>query len=70
MSVSVYISTMQKIIFYMQVTGLCFGTVRYIEHYPANAKHLYNICATSAQRLRRWSNVVQMLYKCVVLTGY
>ena len=27
-------------------------------------KHLYNISTTSAQRLRRWSNIVQMLYKC------
>ena len=26
---------------------------------PANAKHLYNICTTSAQRLRRWFNIVQ-----------
>ena len=32
---------------------------------PANTKHLYNICSTSAQRLCRWSNIVQMLYKCV-----
>ena len=24
---------------------------------------LYNICTTSAQRLRRWSNILQMLYK-------
>ena len=29
---------------------------------PANTDHLYNICTTSAQRLRRWSNIVQMLY--------
>ena len=33
---------------------------------PANTKHLYNICTTSAQRRRRWSNIVQMLYKCFV----
>ena len=25
--------------------------------------NLYNICTTSAQRLRRWTNIVQMLYK-------
>ena len=34
---------------------------------PANAKHLYNICTTSALRLRRWPNVFdvcQTLYKC------
>ena len=29
----------------------------------ANTKHLYrpNICTTSAQRIRRWANTVQML---------
>ena len=32
--------------------------------YPVNSKHLYNICTTSAQRLRRWSDIVQMSYKC------
>ena len=31
---------------------------------------LYNICTMSDQRLRRWTNVAQMLYKCFVLTGY
>ena len=31
---------------------------------PAKTKHLYNI----VQRLRRWSNIVQMLYKCFVFT--
>ena len=36
--------------------------------YPANTKLLYNICTTSAQRLRRWSNIVQMFYKCFVFT--
>ena len=36
---------------------------------PANSKHLYNICTTSSQRLRRWSNIVQMLYKRFVFTG-
>ena len=34
--------------------------------YPANTKHFYIVCATSAQRLRRWSNIVQMLCKCFV----
>ena len=38
-------------------------------HIPANTKHLYNICTTSAQRLQRWANIVQMLYKCFVLIG-
>ena len=36
---------------------------------PTNTKHLHKIHATSAQRLRRWSNIVQMLYKCPVFTG-
>ena len=31
--------------------------------FPANTKHLHNICTTSAQRLRRWPNIVQVLYK-------
>ena len=31
---------------------------------PADTKHLYNICTMSAQRLRRWSNIIHMLYKC------
>ena len=33
---------------------------------PANTKHLYNTCTSSAQQLRRWSNIVQLLYKCFV----
>ena len=41
----------------------------HLHGYPANTKHLYNICTTSAQRLRRWSNLVQMLYKYFVFTG-
>ena len=36
---------------------------------PANTKHEYNICTTSAHRLRRLSNNVQMLYNCFVFTG-
>ena len=36
---------------------------------PANTNHLYTIYTTSAQRLRRWSNIVEMLYKCFVLAG-
>ena len=31
------------------------------------SKHLYNICTMLAQRRRRWADVVQMLYKCLVL---
>ena len=37
---------------------------------PANAKHWYTVCTTSAQRLRRWAGVVQMVYKCFAFTGY
>ena len=33
--------------------------------FPANTKHLYNICTMLAQR---WANIVQMLYKCFVFT--
>ena len=35
--------------------------------YPANTKHLYNICTTSAQRLWRWLKIVQMLYNFLCL---
>ena len=34
--------------------------------FQANTKHLYNICTTPAQRLRR---IVQMVYKCFVFPG-
>ena len=37
-----------------------------IAPYPANTKHLYNICTMLNQRRRRWADVVQMLYKCFV----
>ena len=36
---------------------------------PANTNQVYNIHTTSAQRLRRWSNIVYMLYKCFVFAG-
>ena len=35
----------------------------------ANTKHLYNICTMLDQRLRRWSNIVQMPYKCFGFQG-
>ena len=35
----------------------------------ANTKQLYNICITSAQRLRRWFNIVQMLFNILSLLG-
>ena len=31
-----------------------------------NTKYLYNICTMLVQRRRRWTDVVQMLYKCFV----
>ena len=37
--------------------------------FPENTKHLYSICTTSAPRLRRWSNIVQMLHKYFVFVG-
>ena len=33
-----------------------------------NIKHLYDICTTSTQRIRRWSNIVHMLFKYFVCT--
>ena len=30
--------------------------------YPASARYLYNICTILDQRLRRWSNIVRILY--------
>ena len=41
----------------------CFSNI------PVNTEHFYNICTTSAQLFRRWSNIIQMLYKCFVFTG-
>ena len=37
--------------------------------FQANTKHLYNIATMLDQRLRRWSSIVYMLYKCVALAG-
>ena len=36
---------------------------------PANTKHLYDIYTTSAQRRKRWADVLYMLYKCFVFAG-
>ena len=35
--------------------------------HPANTKHLYNIYITAAKRLWRSADIVQMLYKIIVL---
>ena len=40
-----------------------------IHTYPSNTKHLCNICTASAQRLRRWSKIVQMQMICVCWVG-
>ena len=36
---------------------------------PANARHLYNIYAMSAQRLRRWSNIAKSHTNVLCLLG-
>ena len=38
--------------------------------FQVNTKDLYNNCTMFDQRLRRWSNIVQLLYKCFVFTGF
>ena len=48
---------------------LLYSTTEKSHHNPVNTKHLYNICAMSDQRRRRWDDVAQMLYKCFVLAG-
>ena len=46
------------------------GSYRYTWHEnPANTKHLYNICTMLGQPRRRWTYVVQILYKCFVFAG-
>ena len=47
--------------------GPYFGMVRFVRRPDTGS--LCNICTTSAQRLRRWSNIVQMSCKCFVLAG-
>ena len=47
--------------------SLCYICV--LIPYPANTKHLYIIRTMLVQRRRRWTDVVQMLYKCFVLVG-
>ena len=55
---------------YIVYSRLQFGKVYVTQHTqnPANTKHiiLYNICTMLAQWRIRWSNVVQMLFKCFV----
>ena len=47
-----------------------FKNVCIIQHFPANTKLLHKICTTSVETLRRWFNIVQMLQKCFVFTGF
>ena len=42
----------------------------FVRESPVKTKKMYNICTISTQRLRRWFNIVQMLYKCVVFTMF
>ena len=43
---------------------------KYYHWYTVNTKHLYNISTMLDQRRRRWVDVVLMLYKYSVFTGY
>ena len=54
----------------MQINWRCVSPEREVRSVTANTKKSYNICTASAQRLRRWSNIVKMLYKCFVFAGY
>ena len=59
------------IFFNARKTYFCISYPAYNKQwqFPANTKHLYNIYTMSAQRLRRWSNIGYMLYKCFVFAG-
>ena len=54
------------LMYYISISALCddFSSSENVSPSQANTKHLYNICTTSAQRLRCWSKIVQILYKC------
>ena len=59
------------IVFLMWVSPLVHDAIQImIRAYPANTKHLYNICTMLDQRRRRWADAVQMLYKCFVFDEY
>ena len=51
------------------VKGPCFIQYR-LSTCPTNTQYLYNICTKLSQRLWRWSNIVQMLYKYCVFDGW
>ena len=44
-------------------------SLAYFSGVPIKTKHLYNICTTSAQRHRRWSNIVQCYTNVLCLLG-
>ena len=52
----------------MSDTRQC-GSMMCQRSYSVNTKRLYSMCTTPAQRIRRWYNIVQMLYKCFVFAG-
>ena len=39
------------------------------EHSQQMQNIFITFCTTSAQRLRRWTDIVQMLYKLIMFTG-
>ena len=59
----------EKIQFNIQYNLYLLPEIDNFCYYPANTKHLYNICTMLDQRRRRWADVVQMLYKCFVCAG-
>ena len=70
LTIVVHSSTVQR---KTTITGfvILLNIVSRYELISANTKHLYNIYTKSAQRLRRWPNIVQMIYKNVLcLLGY
>ena len=49
---------------------LLYYSVLSCPSFPVSTKHLYNICTMLDQRRRSWADVVQMLYKYFVFTGF
>ena len=47
----------------------CTLGIDILNYIPGTTNHFYKICTTLAQRLWRWTNIVQMLYKCFVFAG-
>ena len=53
----------------MYLPGSAINTINTYDPGEGLAQQTQNICITFVQRLRRWSNIVQMLYKCFVFSG-